>query len=744
MYLRSVAVLLLSCLGIAQPLVPASYNPATQASSNQGSAASPQNSSQPGSEPKKAQTQEQSGSGENGGVADRSKATAEPAKMPLNAPVVTINGFCDQTPIATVVKAASAGCTTVVTRQQFEQLADSLDSDMSAAIRSQLAVAIPRILLFSEKATQMGLDKDPRYAQMMKWSSLQTLTTLLSTQLEKEAAGVPEAEIEKYYKDNPTEFQQTELQRIFIPKDKPASVESPKANNQEDAPEGAAAKAEADKIQAKAAAGGDFSALQREAYEAMGIKSSPPNVNLGKRVPASLPQSHRKVFDLQAGQVSELSSDANGFYVYKVVSKQLIPLTQAETQIRKRLESDRVRASAASLFGSVKTKFNQSYFGKPESAAEEDPLSKPSPSTESASGQAGKASSGQTAKVVSLDKEWADSSVRSYVYEQSSDAFVGPPESVVPATAPVIIVEGLCDKKAAGSANCQDTVTRADFEAMMKALDPKASADVLMRWADQYAELLAHGEKGRQLGLEDTGQYKLAMTFLALDNRFKLLNTVIEERSKDLTDADLEEFYRANPRLFEEIKVLRIVIPQFKAFPPGGTLTPEQNAAGHAAMKKEAESIAARAALPGADFQALENEGWKFSNYVEDPPEVADTPLLRWEMRPRTRLFIFDLKVGEVSRLIDEPRNGFYVYKILAKREVPFEEGRAYIRKRYAGERFLDAAGRLLAMIKFQLNDQYFVQETPESAPGAPGQQPGTEKTKIPSLDIKVPKKINL
>ena len=68
-------------------------------------------------------------------------------------------------------------------------------------------------------------------------------------------------------------------------------------------------------------------------------------------------------------------------------------------------------------------------------------------------------------------------------------------------------------------------------------------------------------------------------------------------KPKELTDADLLEFYRANPRLFEEIKTDRIVIPQYKAFPPGGTLTPEQNAAGHAAMRKEAESIAARAAL---------------------------------------------------------------------------------------------------------------------------------------------------
>jgi PPIC-type PPIASE domain len=730
---------------MAQPrFVPAFSNPANQASTNQGSPASSQNSPQPASEKKTEPGEEKSGL-ENGGKAGQPKAAAEASKVPLDAPVVTIDGFCDPTALSTVVKNASAGCTTVLTRQQFEQLADALDPNMSPAFRHELAVAIPRILLFSKKAREMGVDKDPRYAQMMKWSSLQTLANALGAQLQKKAESISDAEIEKYYKDNQDKFQQCELQRIFIPKDKPESSESPaNPKNQEDAAPETAMKAEAEKIQAKAAAGGDFVALQREAYDTIGIKSSPPNVNLGKRMRANLPQPHRQVFDLQAGQVSELFSDGNGFYLYKVVTKQLIPLTQAKVQIRKTLESDRMEASAESLFGSVKTKFNQAYFGSPTPAAEEDPLAKPAPATETAPGPPGTTPSSQTLQTASLDKEWADSSVRSYVYNKGSDAFVGPPESVVPSSAPVIILEGLCGNKPAGATDCQTTVTRADFEAMMHAIDPKADANALMRWADQYAQLVTHGEKGHQMGLEDTEQYKLAMTFLAMDNRFKLLNTFIEERSKELTDADLEEFYRANPRLFEEIKAVRIVIPQYKAFPPGGTLTPEQNAAGHAAMKKEAESIAARAALPGADFQALENEGWKFSNYVEEPPDVVDTPILRWEIWPRTRLFLFDLKVGEVSRLIDEPKNGFYVYKIVAKREVPFEEGRAYIRKRYAGERFLDTTSRLLATIKFSLNDQYFAKETPESAPAAPGQQPSTEKSTIPSLDIKVPKKIEL
>lgn len=725
MYSRLAIVLLLSGLGMAQPLPnPASSNPA-----NQDSPASSQKSSPQASDQNKVGGV---GSGAGTGNSTPSKTTADPSKLAPDTPVITIDGFCDQTAIATVVKNASSGCQSVVTREQFEQLVNAVDPNMSSTFRSQLAVGIPRILLFSKKAREIGLDKDPRYTQMMKWSSLQVLANNLTAQLQKKAGEVSPADIETYYKDNSSKFQQSELLRIFIPKPKQESLENVADANKENSDGEAATKAEAEKIQAKAASGGDFSALQREAYNAMGITLAPPNVNLGKRLPTSLPPQHRQVFDLQAGQVSQVLSDANGFYVYRVVSKQLVPLAEAKDQIRGTLQSERLQASAESLFGSMKSNFNQTYFGKPVVADQIDPLAKPSSPTETTPAQP---------EATPLDKEWAGSSVRSYLLQKANDEFVPPAESVVPKNAAVITIDGLCDHKPASAADCQTIVTRADFEAMMNAIDPKANTNALNRWAEQYAEWLVHGEKGRQMGLEDTDQYKLAMNFLALNNQFKMLTNLIDDRSKVLTDADVAEFYRENLPLFQELRVLRIVIPQFQASPrEKGKPTPEQVAAGHAEMKKEAENIAARAALPGADFQALENEGWKFSGYVEDPPEVEQPPLLRWEVWPRTRIFIFDLKAGEVSPLIDEPRNGFYVYKILAKREVPFDEGLTYIRKRYAGQRYLDATGRLLATIKFTLNDNYFGEGSHEAAPG----DPGIEKTKTPGFDIKIPKKIDL
>lgn len=713
-------------------------NPAPSSPANQGPAASPQDSPQSASETKAEQSHEKPGAG---GMASQSRDAAAESKMAPEAPVISIDGFCDHTTLATVVKGASAGCKTVVTRRQFENLVDALDPNMRPPFRRDLARALPRMLLLAKKATEIGLDKDPRYAQMMKWSSLQMLGNQLNLHIQKDAENISEAEIEKYYKENAPRFEQAELLRIVVPKHKklPVTGVADSAGGEDSANEGAM-RAEAEKLWTKALAGADFSALQREAYDAAGLSSPPPNVNLGKKTRANLPQDEQRVFDLQAGQVSEVLPDPQNFYIYKVLSRQMMPLASVHKQIQDTLEFEKAQSALDQQLGSLKAQFNFAYFGNAVQAGQDDLFEKPS-GKENAPEQPSPAA--QTAQ--SLDAQWADSSVRSYLLEKSTDTFVPPSEKVVPGDAPVITIEGLCDHKPMAATDCQTTVTRADFEAMENAINPKAATNDLRRMADQYADLLMRGEKARQLGLENTGQYKLAMAFVAMNNRFKMFNNHVLEKSKEITDADLAEFYRENPRLFEEIKTLRLVIPQYKASPPDKEKpAPEQTAAGHAEMKKEAESVAVRAAAPGADFQALENEAWKASGYVEEPPEVTQPSMLRWETWPRTRLPIFDLKIGEVSKLIDEPKNGFYVYKITAKREVPYEEARAYIRKRYSGLRYEDAISTLTATIQSSANDQYFGSETQQSAPPGESAHPaGTGKTEVPNLDIKIPKKVS-
>jgi hypothetical protein len=120
--------------------------------------------------------------------------------------------------------------------------------------------------------------------------------------------------------------------------------------------------AAAEKIHTEAAAGKDFQQLQKEAFEAAGIATSSPKVDMGKIASGSLPVNHRKVIDLEAGKVSPLFSDPGGYFIYKVVSKELVPFSQAKTEIRNSIQSQRMQQSTESLTGKIKAELNQEYF----------------------------------------------------------------------------------------------------------------------------------------------------------------------------------------------------------------------------------------------------------------------------------------------------------------------------------------------------------------------------------------------
>ncbi len=310
--------------------------------------------------------------------ADEAPAPKVPAsQVPLTAAVITVQGLCPSPAAATRKAAAGAkttakpasqtGCKTVITRAQFERLADALNPEMPLPTKRQLAEAYPRLLLFAQKAREMGLDKEPQFQEMMRFATLQLLAQNLTRSVQKKAGNISDAEIAKYYEDNPTRFQQVELSRIFIPKSKQHIPEAgSKAPPQADtAADEAAMKAVAEKIHDEAAAGGDFQKLQQEAFEAAGIKSQSPSVNLGKLTREGLPTNHQQVFELQAGQVSPLLDDPGGFYVYKVDSKQMVPLDQAKGEIRNFLQQQAFRQQMEAMIGSVKPELNQAYFAGP-------------------------------------------------------------------------------------------------------------------------------------------------------------------------------------------------------------------------------------------------------------------------------------------------------------------------------------------------------------------------------------------
>jgi len=314
------------------------------------------------------------------------------ASVPANAAVLTIDGVCEPqakaatakgtaAKPATATKAAVAGCKTVITKAQFEELANNLAPNITPQMKKQLAGVLPRLMAMSNEAKKQGLDNTPQFKERVKFNRMQILAQQLQQKLQEQAANIPDAEIAKYYKEHADAFEQYNLERLFVPRTRQPEAESKeeaeketKPNEQEQKDKEAAEKAKqeegekamaklAEDLRTRAAAGEDFVKLQKEAFDAAGMKIESPTVSLPNIRRTGLPPAHGAVFELKPGDVSQVISDSGGHYIYKLTNRSEMTLEQAKSEIHGKLQNDRMRERMDKLNDSFKVETNEAYFG---------------------------------------------------------------------------------------------------------------------------------------------------------------------------------------------------------------------------------------------------------------------------------------------------------------------------------------------------------------------------------------------
>src|SRR6202011_1834845 len=156
-------------------------------------------------------------------AAQASQPTPDNSPINPDTPVITIVGLCDTSPARP--KAATAAsepkissCKTAITRAQFDALANALQANMNSATKLQLAAIYPKLLLMQREFHKRGLEKNPVVKEALAFAKLRSEAEETAKLLKEDADNVPEAEIEKYFKDNASAFEQAELQRILVPK----------------------------------------------------------------------------------------------------------------------------------------------------------------------------------------------------------------------------------------------------------------------------------------------------------------------------------------------------------------------------------------------------------------------------------------------------------------------------------------------------------------------------------------------
>ncbi|HEY7402002.1 MAG TPA: peptidyl-prolyl cis-trans isomerase [Candidatus Angelobacter sp.] len=307
------------------------------------------------------------------------KPDERPGEVQPTQPVITVRGLClaETGPAAKSAVPSTKDCVITVTKEQFDALLKAFNprnDPLPPAARRQVAQAYVELLVFSEAAKAAGVENSQTYAEVMRVLRLKTLSDIYRTQLAEQYRNPSPAEMEAYYKENPSKFESAKLSRIYLPKNAP----DPKATAEQKQAFQTKAQKLADDIQARAARNEAADALQKDVYAALGITGTPPTTEVNARrgmFPAKLDQ---EIFSHKAGDVFR-SDDANGFVIYRVENRETAPMDSVKEEITREIFRRKMEEKQKELTGSVQANYDESYFGPP--VAPNTPAGPQAPST---------------------------------------------------------------------------------------------------------------------------------------------------------------------------------------------------------------------------------------------------------------------------------------------------------------------------------------------------------------------------
>jgi PPIC-type PPIASE domain len=291
---------------------------------------------------------------------DRTKASA--SAIAPSEPVITIHNPCGKDPVPLMTAANS--CTTVVTREAFEHLLESMNitgKPLTPEFKRNLAETYAQYLALEPQATKAGLQDTQRFAEIMQWWRLRTLAGLYRSSLQEQFKDPSTAEIHSYYIQHIQSYQRINVARILIPRTLGTTDEAKSADEK--------ALRAANSARERAAKGEDPELVQKDVYAAL-EQSSPPITTLGTLARSGFPPDETdELFSLDSDKVSKVESEGASYVVYKILSKETLPEDGVKDEISRQIAQDKFDKAMQSLNESAKPELNQAYFGAKPPAA---------------------------------------------------------------------------------------------------------------------------------------------------------------------------------------------------------------------------------------------------------------------------------------------------------------------------------------------------------------------------------------
>lgn len=278
-------------------------------------------------------------------------------QVPPDAVVIEIHGLCSDAGGATPAKPDS--CVTKMTRAQFDTMLSALGVNnrmaSPAAMRS-MAESYVQLMAMAAAAEKAGVDKEPRFSELLKVLRVRTLADAYRRSLEEKFGNPSDDEVAAYYNENKTKFEELRVDRIFIPRVNPRLLPAQQLEF------GQKAGKVAEEIRQRAVNGEDIAKLQNEASRSLGV-SAPASTDIGAKRHGSLPPAIEKdVFALKGGEVTKVEVEPSGYNIYKLRSRDTMPLQLAKSEIVRELNRKNMEAAMKAATGNVHADLNEKFF----------------------------------------------------------------------------------------------------------------------------------------------------------------------------------------------------------------------------------------------------------------------------------------------------------------------------------------------------------------------------------------------
>lgn len=312
-------------------------------------------------------------------------------------------------------------------------------------------------------------------------------------------------------------------------------------------------------------------------------------------------------------------------------------------------------------------------------------------------------------------------------------------DSVAP-DAPVITIKDVCTKPSGantGSADCQTVITRSQFEKLINGLRPNIPKAQQKQIAARYVQLLILANKAQELGLDKGPAFDEQMYVQRLQVLASFAGEHMQKEAGQVSDAEIESFYRAHSADFRTISYDKIYVPKQKQAEPAKATTPpngpdaqKKREAAEAEMKAEADKLRARAAS-GEDFVKLQQEAWDLAGLkAKASADNTHAEKVAKNRLPPSDSSIFELKKGDVSPVLNDAV-AFMIYKVDDFQDQPLDSAsvKEEISHTLQSQKLKTLSEQLQKSVveNTTYNDAYF------AVPAAPSlRNPGTPATPTP------------